>query len=464
MTIRKSLYVDSNGDYTESTGMFETSDYIDTSTGAADAGKPVVLNSNGQIDSSMISFDGLDWKQGARVATTAAIDLASAPANIDGVVMANGDRVVVKNGSTVNSGVLSVDNGIYVYNGVGVAMTRSTDADEDSEVTGNMVVSVSEGAANEDRIFRVVTNDPIVVGVTPFEFEILPVNTFSAGDGIDISNGIISVDLLDTGSGLEFAGGGSDELAINFATDFTIDAADDLAPQASDYASTTVGEGASRVGISDASGYFTGNEVETAFDELEAQIGGTTSTTFDFTENNVLADNDSVYPALNKLDLKWGDLASTNPGEGASLVGIEDAAGNFTATTVEGALAELSDEISEAGVIYEAGTGGVTIGDMVYVSANDVASTYDDITVPEVVIGIALETAAAGVDFKVLANDTVIGGILGAATPGTKYFWDGSGYVTGLGSFSAGDYIWLGGVAKNATDAHVQVTYVKRQA
>lgn len=36
------------------------------------------------------------------------------------------------------------------------------------------------------------------------------------------------------------------------------------------------------------------------------------------------------------------DLASTANGDGASLIGIEDAAGNITATTVEGALAELA--------------------------------------------------------------------------------------------------------------------------
>lgn len=39
------------------------------------------------------------------------------------------------------------------------------------------------------------------------------------------------------------------------------------------------------------------------------------------------------------------DLASTAPNKGASLIGIEDVAGVFTATTVEGALKELDDEL-----------------------------------------------------------------------------------------------------------------------
>lgn len=37
----------------------------------------------------------------------------------------------------------------------------------------------------------------------------------------------------------------------------------------------------------------------------------------------------------------WENLASSDPGQGASQVGIEDAAGYFSSTTVEGALAEL---------------------------------------------------------------------------------------------------------------------------
>lgn len=105
--------------------------------------------------------------------------------------------------------------------------------------------------------------------------------------------------------------------------------------------STSNGQGASLVGIEDASSYFTGTNMEVALNELEAQIGGLTSSTFSFTEANVLANNDALYAALDKLDLRWGDLASVANGEGASLVGIEDAGSFYTGTNVEAALAEL---------------------------------------------------------------------------------------------------------------------------
>ena len=51
------------------------------------------------------------------------------------------------------------------------------------------------------------------------------------------------------------------------------------------------------------------------------------------------------------VNLKVDDLGTTNNGEGASLIGVEDAAGNFTATDVEGVLTELYDLASSKSVV-----------------------------------------------------------------------------------------------------------------
>ncbi len=108
----------------------------------------------------------------------------------------------------------------------------------------------------------------------------------------------------------------------------------------------TNNEGAHLVAINDSAtggsdGYFTGGSVQSALNEFAAQIGGLTSNTFEFTENNVLTDNATVYGALEDLDLQWGKLSSEDTSEGASLVGIEDENDYFTGTTVEAALQEL---------------------------------------------------------------------------------------------------------------------------
>ena len=115
-----------------------------------------------------------------------------------------------------------------------------------------------------------------------------------------------------------------------------------------DLGSTANGEGASLIAIEDAANWFSGSDVESALTELESAIGGTNSATRDYTENNVIADNEALVASLDKLDLKWGDLASTNTGEGASLVGIEDNGNYFTSTDVEGALQELAQDIANA--------------------------------------------------------------------------------------------------------------------
>jgi len=113
----------------------------------------------------------------------------------------------------------------------------------------------------------------------------------------------------------------------------------------------TDGEGAELVAIDDtatgSNGYYTGSDVQAALTELKTQIGGTTSTTYTFTENNVIPNDTYIYPALDLLDKKWGDLASTATGEGASLVGVEDAGGYYTGTDVEAVLQEIGQLIAD---------------------------------------------------------------------------------------------------------------------
>lgn len=91
------------------------------------------------------------------------VNISSAPATIGGVTCTNGDRVLLL-GQTTGS-----ENGIYVFNGSGSAMTRSTDADEDAEVTTGMYVFVEEGNAASSA-FVLTTAMPISVGTTSLTF------------------------------------------------------------------------------------------------------------------------------------------------------------------------------------------------------------------------------------------------------------------------------------------------------
>jgi hypothetical protein len=87
------------------------------------------------VDSAV---EGLAWKDSARVATQSNINLSSPGATIDGVTMASQDRVLVRNQSTQS------ENGIYVWNGSAVAMTRSLDASTFAELE-QAIITVEEG-------------------------------------------------------------------------------------------------------------------------------------------------------------------------------------------------------------------------------------------------------------------------------------------------------------------------------
>ena len=110
--------------------------------------------------------NGLDWKASVRVATTAAGVLATDFENldtIDGVVLATGDRILLKNQTA------GAENGIYVVAASG-APARSADANVSAEVTSGMSCLVSEGTANADKVFVLTTNDPITLGTTALVF------------------------------------------------------------------------------------------------------------------------------------------------------------------------------------------------------------------------------------------------------------------------------------------------------
>lgn len=107
------------------------------------------------------SVQGLSWKTAVRAATTANGTLATAFANgqaIDGVTLATGDRILLKDQSTGS------ENGIYTVNASG-APTRALDANSGAELV-NATVYVSEGTANAETVWTQTANAPITIGST----------------------------------------------------------------------------------------------------------------------------------------------------------------------------------------------------------------------------------------------------------------------------------------------------------
>lgn len=135
--------------------------------------------------------NGMDWKASVRAASTANVVVASALTNglvMDGVTLATGDRVLLKNQTTTS------ENGIYVVVVSGAA-SRSADADVSAEVTANMAMMVEEGTVAADTQWILTTNQPITLGTTGLVFAQIGSGTsYTQGTGITISGSVISID------------------------------------------------------------------------------------------------------------------------------------------------------------------------------------------------------------------------------------------------------------------------------
>jgi hypothetical protein len=130
------------------------------------------------VDSAVV---GIDWKPSVRVATTAAITLATDLENgdtLDGVTLATGDRVLVKNQTD------ATENGLYVVQASG-APVRSSDADTAAEITASFAVFVEEGTVNTDSGWTLTNNGAVTVGTTELSFtQFTGLGQITAGAGL----------------------------------------------------------------------------------------------------------------------------------------------------------------------------------------------------------------------------------------------------------------------------------------
>ncbi len=149
---------------------------------------------------------GLDWKASVRAASTGNVTVSSAPSALDGVTLAANDRVLLKDQTTGS------ENGIYVFSAAAAALVRAVDADSSAEVTSGMATTVTEGTINDNRVFNLITNDPITLGTTALAFSQLggssaayvagnglaesPAGTFNvgAGTGLTVTADAVAVD------------------------------------------------------------------------------------------------------------------------------------------------------------------------------------------------------------------------------------------------------------------------------
>lgn len=102
------------------------------------------------------------WRRSVRAAAvTGTVDVASAPATLDGVTLATGDRILLW-----TQGLLSrAQNGIWTFNGTGNPLVRPVDSPSGSTVFAyqDMIVWTREGDTNAGRFFQQTNTGTITI-------------------------------------------------------------------------------------------------------------------------------------------------------------------------------------------------------------------------------------------------------------------------------------------------------------
>jgi hypothetical protein len=158
---------------------------------------------------------GLSWKQAVRVATTAAGNLNTdfeAGDVVDGVTLAAGDRILIKNQAS------PAENGIYVVQASG-APVRAEDANAGAELV-SAAVYVDEGTVNADTGWLQTTNAPITLGTTALVWtQFSGSSTYTAGTGLTLTGNTfalaIPVATNHGGTGLTAIGTANQVLGVN---------------------------------------------------------------------------------------------------------------------------------------------------------------------------------------------------------------------------------------------------------
>lgn len=315
---------------------------------------------------------GLDPKESARAATTDILDNAgngtwtragTGPSHtltagttgvttIDGVSLDNDNRVLVKNEDGTGTNLTATDNGIYVVSdadaGSATVLTRADDFDgtPSGEVTGGNYCFVEQGTDNAGAGYVVMADGEITVDTDTIDFTQFSDPNVEAGVGMTKSGNTLHVGGGSTGDigGLNFT---ADDLSLAYNSSFFNLVAEQLSILANAIGATEINE----------------------------------------TDNYAWTGNDEH---AGTLDLSGATLTvpTTQQTPGGSSFQIDDV----------NSLAQSESAYTNQTAVYAADTGGVSVGDFVYLTSGGVVTQASASSQSEAAaaLGLVIHAAAAG--------------------------------------------------------------------
>ena len=164
----------------------------------------------------------IDYKQAVRVLTLTNVTLSGgAPSQVDGVNLNFDDRILVAGQSTASQ------NGLYYVATLGAGSngtwTRTSDANATGEIAAGMIVMITEGDTYADTSWKLITNNPIVIGTTGLVFAQNTGDSFGAinanGTAV-VANTVTSTAIFNSGNNLVLTGNATSD-TITFAVSDT---------------------------------------------------------------------------------------------------------------------------------------------------------------------------------------------------------------------------------------------------
>lgn len=415
----------------------------------------------------------IDYKQATRVITVSNITLSGgAPNQVDGVNLSLDDRVLVTGQSN------QAQNGIYEVDTVGSGSngtwTRSSDTNVTGELLAGTIVMVTEGLTYADTQWKLVTDDPIVIGTSLLVFEQNSAfafgNVYANGTAV-LASSVGDVLTLASGNNISISGNNTSKTVTIGVTGISLNSisngTSNVNVVSSDGNVTVSVGGTSNVAVFSASQTtFAGNVLPVA--NVTYSLGSSTQRWKDLwvsnstiylgeyaltTTGNALVFNNQIVITANSTSpvITTGNVTGGNITTAGQVVAMGNiTGGNLSGTSIVGTLlTSAQTNITSVGTLGSLSvTGNITGGNILGNGAglsgintfSTVAVTGGNSAVADSIADTLTITAGSGIS---LVMDSGTDTLTIAASGGSDIFVDGADFGTVTETVTASDDLGL---------------------